>query len=319
MAVVRRGTYSIGQDKIECRIKRVASQNTRIVLDDETEKLVPSECVSIDIVENRMDAPERLIPTIPLEKFYRPLRDLEGSKQDQFQSLLDALHDRHGPKDAVFLAELFQQSVRHAERYANIDEEFYPDRTARSPAKSHFANNFVRNIANQYSIHVGNHELKFVDYEIYPFRTTKSCGENGEPATRMGSGGMDLLLASGNENILPAIGEVKAKTETVGPTFALVQSLMYAAQMVTRNQFLRLKKHYADQFSEVSEKTPRVDLIVFLEHDQKQYMRDLEFAMPLAVEVGKLCSKYLRSILFVSCSLVHKEIHCDVIEPVMTD
>ena len=59
------------------------------------------------------------------------------------------------------------------------------------------------------------------------------------------------MASTKNGVMVPAIGEIKAATETVGPTFALVQSLMYTAQLVTRNQFLRLKKHYCKTFAGV--------------------------------------------------------------------
>ena len=243
MARQRRGTYFDGHDSVGCVVKTVGTKNTRIVLDDGTEKLVDSKAVTLEN-EIRKDTPERLIPTIPLETFYRSLRDLKGSKQSQFQLLHDLLNKRHGPKGAMFLGELFRRSVQHSDFYSNITETFYPPRKGRVATESPFADDLVEKLRHNKTIQVGSHRLEYVDYEIFPFRTTLGCGESGKSATHAGSGGMDLLLASDLDGVLPGVGEVKAATEQVGPTFALVQSLMYSAQLATRAQFLRLKKHY---------------------------------------------------------------------------
>jgi hypothetical protein len=311
MAGTDRGFYFNGQDRISCRIKRRGAHNTRIVLDDGKEILVPSESVTKEARLTSTDT-ERLIPTIPLETFYRSLRKLRGSKEEQFRSLFKLLNERYGPKGAEFLGELFRRSVRHAESYANIEEKFYSTRSTRSSSESEFAKLLVRKMSNNKEIRLEGYTLQFVDYEIFPFRTTYSCNENGEPGSHMGSGGMDMLLASTKDAVLPAIGEIKAGTETVGPTFALVQSLMYAAQMATSKQFSRLEQHYGWAFDKLSEHEPKVDVIVFLEPHEKLYRKDLEYALSLSEEVGRILSKYVRQIAFVSCSIVDDAISCKV-------
>lgn len=313
MAGKRKGIYFDGKDRISCHVKKVGDKNTRIVLDDGTEKLVDSKSVTVE-KELSKDTPERMIPTIPLEAFYRPLRDLKGSKQAQFQILHDLLNKRHGPKGAVFLAELFRRSVRHSDFYSNIREKFYPARKGRVPTESPFADDLVEKLRQNKAIHVGDHKLVYVDYEIFPFRTTFGCGESGKAATHAGSGGMDLLLASDVNGLLPGIGEIKAATEQVGPTFALVQALMYSAQLVTRNQFLRLKNHYPNFFREVNADQPRVDVIVFLEVDKRLNQQDLQYALSLVEDLGNRLPDYVRHFAFLSCQIAGDAISCEVVK-----
>ena len=261
------------------------------------------------------DTPERMIPTIPLEAFYRPLRELKGSKLAQFQILHGLLNRGHGPKGAVFLAELFRRSVCHSDFYSNITETFYPVRKGRVATESPFADDLVEKLRRAKTIQMGSHKLEYVDYEIFPFRTTLGCGESGKAATHAGSGGMDLLLASDVNGVLPGVGEVKAATEQVGPTFALVQSLMYSAQLATRAQFLRLKKHYPGCFGAINADQPKVDVIVFLEVDERLNQQDLQYALSLAHDAGNLLTSHVRHIVFLSCRIAGDIISCEVVKP----
>ena len=265
--------------------------------------------------EQDKDVPERMIPTIPLEAFYRRLRKLKGSRQEKFEILYGLLEKPHGPKGAVFLAELFRRSVRHSDFYSNILEAFYETRKSRVAKKFPFAKVFVKKLDTFKVIHVGNHKLEYVDNEIFPFRTTLGCGESGKSAKRSGSGGLDLLLASDLNGVLPGVGEIKGCKEQVGPTFALVQSLMYSAQLATRAQFLRLKKHYSGFFGSINTDQPRVDVIVFLEVDKKLNQQDLQYALSLAQEVGNLLASYIRQIVFLSCRITDDVISCEVMKP----
>ena len=206
------------------------------------------------------------------------------------------------PKGQTFLSNCFAEAFNMLSTTPTSVSRFIPPvkieshRRTRSPKKKH--NTTL--------------SLEFVDYEIFPFRTTKSCCENGKPATSIGSGGMDLLLASNQDGVVvPAMGEIKAATETVGPTFALVQSLMYTAQLVTRNQFLRLKKHYGGPFASIDEKHPRMDFFVLLEVDRKLNQDDLSYALSLADKIKSPLSEYLRQIVFMSCRITGDAVECD--------
>jgi hypothetical protein len=313
MADLRKGTYFDGQSEIECRIKKSGARTTRIVLSDGTEKLVPTSSLNIQTAVTSYDAPERLVPTIPLELFYRPLRKLKGTKKEQFQALCDSLNKRHGPKGSDFLVELFRRSVQHAQRYSNVGEPFYSARKDRVASKYPFAKELVKKLKSGTPITTTSSlSLGFGDYEIFPFRTTQSCSENGKPATSIGSGGMDLLLTSTTKGVLvPAMGEIKAATETVGPTFALVQSLMYTAQLVTCNQFVRLKKHYNNLFASIDEQHPRMDVIVLLQVDSKLNKEDLRYALSLAAEIKSPLSEYLRRIDFLWCDIGGDTVKCE--------
>jgi len=122
---------------------------------------------------------------------------------------------------------------------------------------------------------------------------------------------MDLLLSSELDGIvLPAVGEIKAATETVGPTFALIQSLMYAAQILSTSQLQRLSKHYENAFGSISSEKYRVDLIVFLQ-DYNKSDDDLKGALSIASRLNNVLSDYLRQIRFLHCRITEDSIVCD--------
>jgi hypothetical protein len=79
---------------------------------------------------------------------------------------------------------------------------------------------------------IDNPELNFsfVDRELVPTRTThERFFENGEPANCFRR--LDWLLANAQDR-LPIIAEVKVRNDK-NPFSALVQLLMYAAELVT--------------------------------------------------------------------------------------
>jgi len=317
MATRRKGTYFNGQEHIPCQIKRMGPKKTRLILEDGTEQFVNTKCVKIDATgQLKKDTPERLIPTTALESFYRSIRSLTGSKVDRFRTLCTRLDGPYGQNGAAFLAELFRRSVRHAESYANIDEAFYSVRTIRDSTERPFARRFVEKLSESSSMSIGSSTLAFLDYEIFPFRTTYSRLENGNVASRSGSGGMDILLASnGKDGAIPAVGEVKAVTETVGPTFGLVQSLMYASQLATPNQFMRLRRHYPKALADITPNKPRIDVLVFLEATVKKTdTMDLDYALALGKGVANRLSEYLRNLFFVQCTIAKDAIECAVIK-----
>lgn len=310
MASKRKGIYSDGHERVSCIIRRVGSQNTRIVLEDGTEKLVASELVEPVVETIPGGSAERIIPKIPLETVYRRLRKLTGTKEEKFESVVNVLTPPNGPKGAEFLAAIFHRSVRHAESYSNIKESFYPQRVTRTNRNRQFAKKLVAQLDRGLKLEIDGQTVQMVDYEVFPFRTTKSCHEDGRPATRAGSGGMDLLLASDVGGVLPAVGEIKAASETVGPTFALVQSLMYAAQLTTSNQFLRLKGHYGNSFRSIKTDAPQMDVIVLLEASPQVRNDDLSYALSLAEKLTENLCQYLRNITFLWCDADGDSIAC---------
>lgn len=258
------------------------------------------------------DDSKRLVPLIPLEVFYRSLRKLTGTAQQQYDALVNLLDNRYGPKGVEFLVELFFRSVQHSDRYSNIEEPFHDSRKGRVASKYPFAKQFVKKLISGSSLKTPQPlAISFVDYEVYPFRTTLGCCENGKPATRNGSGGMDLLLSSDLDGVvLPAVGEIKAATETVGPTFALIQSLMYAAQILTTSQLQRLSKHYEHSFGSINPDLHRVDLIILLQ-DYNKSDNDLKGALSIASRLNDVLSEYLRQIRFLHCRITEDSVVCD--------
>jgi len=251
------------------------------------------------------DQTKLLVPITPLDLLYKSLRKMQGSREILFEGLLARLKDRHGPQEAHFLAELFRRSVSHASFYSNIDQNFHPNRKGRKEQKN-FANLLVEQLPRDRFVQVkaDGFSFKLVDHEIWPFRTTSSCRENGTPAKAKGKKRIDLLLACEmSKKTIPAVGEVKARTESVGPTFALIQALLYASQLGTSNQFKRLKKHYPDHFGNIDPVSPRVDIVVIMETgDRSMSTEDYGYAKKLARDILPLLKEHLRAITFLSCS-----------------
>lgn len=287
-----------GPDKrvVVVEVIRKGRKNTRVVFPDGHQELVPtSSLVDVAPLPESERLPEyeprpsgeRIVPTTPLKSLYRSLRKIGGSKAEYFRSIIERIQDRHGPVGAPFIAELFARSQSHMKFFNNEHEAFYVAGARPDRASNHSANRFVELLSNG-AVDLGNGvtHFEYVDYEINPLRTTRSCFETGKPATSSGSGGMDLLLRSGGNAPLPAVGEIKAQTEQVGPTFALLQALTYAAELVTPSQWARLGRHFEDHFGDVctTGTDPVVDVLVLLEAPV-DVGDDLNFALTLAADL----------------------------------
>lgn len=297
-------TYYEDSDPVDCAIIRRGKKRTRILLAHGITKLVPSELVVPNLAEIKKDLPARMVPAIPLESFHRRVRKLN------FRQLRKLLGSRHGPKDADFLAELFLRSVSHAGFYDNADEPFHPQQRPPRQKRLAFANRLVEMAREAGEIKYTRHTVQFVDYEIAPFRTTRSRLESGEAATGSGAGGVDLLLAAEQYGeLIPAIAEIKAATESAGPTHALVQALTYAAQLATLNQFTRITEHYP-VFTGILAEEPELDVLLIFEKDSTT-ADDLDFAKSLAAALSKELDE-IRRIVFLSCDITGGEIKCEV-------
>jgi hypothetical protein len=178
--------------------------------------------------------PQWLLPT-QLRGYYDALHALK----EEEQTTLAELH----AKDPERLIARFDHSVKTAAGYRKIDEPFHGDRSekwkeeAGEPVTS--TTTFVANLAA-----AGHHEVvdfpeldfDFVDREIFPLRST-TIPVNGRGARRS----IDLLLRNGDG--LPVVGELKVAGDS--PTYyALVQALMYAAELSSESQLQRLADHY---------------------------------------------------------------------------
>lgn len=304
-------------------IKRQGRNNSRVVFDNGHEELIPNDMLVVvsSAPNSKMVGiadSHRMVPQTALRRFYRELRSLHGTRHELFKKLLLRLAPPHGPQDADFLAELFARSQAAMEFYRNPDSPFY-QRGRRSAPRD--ANPDARLLVNLISdgavtFNSGCRRFEYVDYEICPTQTTLSCLENGKPATSSGGGGMDLLLLSTesespstNSEPLPVVGEIKAATEYVGPTFALVQTLAYAAELVTESQWSRLG-HAFNRLQTVctADRRPQLDILLLLQlstNREQQASGDLEFAKRLSQQLISDCkvSHAIRRIEFISWQL----------------
>ncbi len=191
------------------------------------------------------------IPLTDLRSLYG-MFDLFSSMECQRAMAEEALRDNN----PGILAEKFQKSVERFSRYSNIEEPFYPGSSARKelpdPAQIDSIDGglsltaFLKSAASAQVIDNPNLDFCFVERELVPARTTgNAVFENDEPSIRVRR--LDWLLANAQDR-LPIITELKVGNDK-NPFYALMQVLMYAAELATPNQLTRLQRHYPDRFS----------------------------------------------------------------------
>ena len=105
------------EEPVVVHVKRRGPKNSRVVFSDGHDELVPNNLLNFledqgSVQEAEESANEsRVVTQTPLRKFYRTLRKLKGGRDELYLQLISLLRDRHGPKDAYFLAELFGWGV----------------------------------------------------------------------------------------------------------------------------------------------------------------------------------------------------------------
>lgn len=294
-AIYRQGT----PEEMKVKVVRRGRINSRVVLPNGDRVLVQSDLLSADLGPDNpgphdpgRDDPaevppnDRVVPLTPLRRLYQELRAVNGDRQQKFIAIWNRLENRNGPQRGLFLNELFKRSCQQMQMYDNAGEHFYGVRPPREENAIHFANQLVEflvlNGADALELD-GVFPFEYLDYEISPIRTTTSCWENGRAATNSGAGGMDLLLVTKTNPPQPVVAEIKARTETVGATFALIQTLTYAAELLTKSQMLRLQTHFPE-LGAVNSETPQLGLLVILEGPitEPEHLIDLRYAIALA-------------------------------------
>lgn len=119
----------------------------------------------------------------------------------------------------------------------------------------------------------GHEPLTYVDRELFPMRLTNDAGADvayshttqTASAAASGEGAipmvrLDLLLRSTDG--VPVVGEVKTPTD-VDTFYAVVQALTAASQLVTRNQYARLRAQYeSEHFVDAGHGGPQVDVAI---------------------------------------------------------
>jgi hypothetical protein len=182
-------------------------------------------------------APTLVPPVTDMYALYSVLLDF--NKRD-FQ--LAMVREAARPPVCERLAQRFRASVEQFSHYNNSNEPFRPDNRAELHAQctgTHKLTHLL--IANCEGLGTVSNDsdldFVFVDREINPARATASV-----PGKRL-----DWLLANKNDKRL-IVAEVKCKNDR-NPFVALVQALMYAAELVTDSQRTRLAQHYPERFS----------------------------------------------------------------------
>lgn len=214
--------------------------------------------------------------------------------------------------DPTFLTRRFLESVSAFEDYVN-DEPFVPAlRSGQSLREtSRFAREVVRLTHETSNLRVGDMVFQYLGYEVSPRRTTGAVLDPDDDRNPSGLGGIDLVVTDGR-----ALGivEIKASTDTT-LLIALVQTLMYAAELVPIDQRHRLAQYGVDtdtslrsrlSFLAANANTPFIDLIVLFEAKSDQ-ANEVESVVQLAqvllsgahADAEAMC-QYIRRILFVA-------------------
>jgi hypothetical protein len=208
----------------------------------------------IDIDEPTTPEP-RVVQRTRLRHFYEFLRDIPALDVHRHA----CKRARRANADATYLDELFGASLRELEGYDN-DEAFHPARGSDTnwlvqyrdqPDK--FARWVIAQAAPGHTnwLDVGGEEkVRAVAYEIYTLRTTGAAVfPDGSRVSTGGAGGLDLLL---DWDGTPTVAEVKAKKDT-NSFLALVQTLVYSAELSSGAQKRRLRSQYKEHFGHLSE------------------------------------------------------------------
>lgn len=261
--------------------------------------------------------PAPKIPVTNLRSLYG-MFDLFSSLECHLAMAEEARRDRN----PATLAEFFQRSVERFSEYSNVEEPFYPDRPARQELPNPQAIDrisgtlsltaFLKAAGTARFVENPDLDFVFVDRELVPARTTGNAFfENDERAIRVRR--LDWLLANAHDQ-LPIIAEVKVGNDK-DPFYALVQLLMYAAELVTPAQLTRLRRHYPDRFKlpdspggETDDQRPVMDLyIIISNYNPRSELRQeileatSQLAQRLVVEKG--VSRYIRKIACLDVTL----------------
>jgi hypothetical protein len=163
---------------------------------------------------------------------------LHGLKEQE-QTALAELH----AEDPERLIARFDHSVKTVAAYPTITEPFHGERsetwTERAGLPITSTTMFVAELAA-----AGHHQVvdfpeldfDFVDREIFPLRSATIPVDGRGPRRSI-----DLLLRA--QNGLPIVGELKVAGDSPA-YFALVQALMYSAELSSKSQLRRLAEHY---------------------------------------------------------------------------
>ncbi len=183
-----------------------------------------------------------------------------------------------------------------------MDESFCPGNLPEIPQPGQTQKIDCTNALTRFLVHqqhgvgqvLNRPELSFsyVDREIIPARTTGRAryADGRPPATGTR---LDWLLVN-REDRRPIIAEVKVGND-MNPFYALIQTLMYAAELATFNQATRLQQHYDQvRFPELANSQedvpPAIDIYLILSN----YDRTNQTRTELLDVTERLCERLVK-------------------------
>ncbi len=259
-------------------------------------------------------------PTTPLRDLCEVLRTVPREIHVQLATAWQ--------REPTLLTRRFLESVSAFEDYVN-DEPFVPTTRSGKSLKetSKFAHEVVRITRDRSELFVGNMPFQYLGYEVSPRRTTGAVLEPDDDRNSTGLGGIDLVLTDGKAL---TVVEIKAATDTT-LLVALVQALMYAAELASIDQRRRLATYGVDPnpdlrsrltFLAAEANHPFVDLMVLFEANSG-HAREVESVAHLAQQLlsgghpdASGMSQYIRQVMLVAGEIRNGKLYCQVVHQV---
>ncbi|MCL4223695.1 MAG: hypothetical protein KJZ91_04390 [Myxococcales bacterium] len=201
------------------------------------------------------DAPRAPRPTVPITQlryFYRTLLHLgRGARTEIAKSLAET------GREVSLLEELFTDAIEHIDRiYKPSGEVPLMPTSGRKmlQAGKGTATDLVRHFEEHHSatalpVIAGglSWTVRYLDREVSPLRTPGADWADGRKATSSGSGGIDVLGVTGEDEPHLVVGEIKAETDT-DLFLALVQAFTYCSELMAGTaQQARVFRQYKDR------------------------------------------------------------------------
>ena len=201
----------------------------------------------------------------------------------------------NSPVGSVRLIGLFTQSIENLKDYSN-DQPFIPEkRTTKIGDKPTTQLQLYFKKYKESDLKINDdpqNSYRYLAHELPPLRSPNSLYETGESARKSGAGGIDIFCYNERSG-LPVVIEYKSEKDH-SLFYALIQSLTYASELLTSNQFERIKSCY-----EIECPSEKIEIMILFDKDKK--IKDLEFVKEICrtmIDQGKF-RKYIPRIFFV--------------------
>jgi len=210
---------------------------------------------------------------------------------------LRKLYKKNGHIDitAEEIGKLFLDAIEELALYENINEDFANKNRKENLIKNDYTiklqKYFEKNERENRSIVFGNSVYSYLGKEIAFLRTTRGITKEGESAKKSGSGGVDCLFVNENKEIV--ILEYKSCRDS-SLYYALIQGLTYCSEAVTKNQMLRIKKHFTEIVSD------KIELCIMFDSKDERKKESIENVYEMAKTVYTFINEYISKISFVS-------------------